>query len=217
MHILVVLGCGRGLVKKGDKYFITPTSHLYTRLMKTIKVFYSLKTHEKIILCSGGGTGEAKLMKSFLLKKGIKKSRIVTEPYSKNTIENCIFSYDWLSHYLHSKPTIQDLMGYNTRNILEMDALGIRKLDYIDLRRIHLHIITNNYHLERSLHIFGYLIDRITKSKRVNIFFHGHPAVTPDNDPRWVQIEKRAMKTINQQLKKVEFWTPTIKDYKSRL
>jgi len=217
MHILVILGCGRGLVEKDGKYFITPTSHLYYRLMKAIEVFSSLKTEEKIFLCSGGGIGEAKLMKSFLLEKGIKESRIATEPYSKNTIENCIFSYEWLSLYLHSKPKIQDLMGYNTRNILEMDALGIRKLEYIDLRKIHLHIITNNYHLERSLHIFGYLMDRITKTKNINIFFHGHPAETPDNDPKWFQIEKRAMKRINEELKKIEFWTPTLKDYKSRL
>ena len=94
MHFIIILGCGRGLEKIDGKLSLTQKSHMTYRLLKAIEVYSGLDVDEKVIICSGGGSGEAKMMKDFLIKRGIPESRMLLEPYSKTTIENCIFTYD---------------------------------------------------------------------------------------------------------------------------
>jgi len=123
MDVVIILGISKFL-KGGSRTNITNRSHAYSRLMKGYDVYNSIESENKLIICSGG-FGQAKLMKKFLIQKGIPEYKIVEEGNSRTTIENCIYSYEYLS-----------------------------KL--IDGEDVTIHLVTNDYHIERSEYIFNH-------------------------------------------------------------
>ena len=216
MHFIIVLGCGRGLEKINGKLSLTHKSHMTFRLLKAIEVYSGLDTDEKVIVCSGGGSGEAGMMKDFLVERGIPESRMLLEPYSKTTIENCIFTYELIHDYIHSEPTIQGLDGIDVGNIQQLDSLRIDELQLINLDEIHLHVVTNEYHLRRSLFIFQYFMIRIYKYANVKCRLHGHGCDIGEED-KWNEEESRAMINLPLQLEKLRTWYPSSQDYGKRV
>ena len=133
MNVVIILGISKFL-KGGSRTNITNRSHAYSRLMKGYDVYQKLDSENKFIICSGG-FGQAKLMKKFLVDKGIPDHKIVEEPYSRTTIENCVYSYRYLS-------TLTNNSGYYDGDNL---SLGFN-----------IHLVTNDYHIKRSEYIFDY-------------------------------------------------------------
>jgi len=135
MNVVVILGISKFL-KGGSRTNITNRSHAYSRLMKGYEVYNQIESENKFIICSGG-FGQAKLMKNFLVDKGIPEFKIVEEGNSRTTIENCVYSYDYLSK-------ISTNSGYyNGENLQTIDKFII-------------HLVTNNYHIKRSEYIFNF-------------------------------------------------------------
>ena len=134
--MIVVLGCS-AVLSGGNVREISPLSHSYGRLMKTIEVYNDLRKEgvaesEVKIICSGH-KGSAEDMKRFLLERGIDEKIIICEPLARNTIENCILSY---------------------KIINQIKKLGEKVLD--------LYLVTDDYHMERAkiiFHFFGYLLN----------------------------------------------------------
>lgn len=123
VHVIVILGC-RVVLTGGDKGKIGVLSHVYGRLMESIKVYNEI-TEKKVIICTGHN-GEAEIMKKFLVDNGIETGDIVCEPLARNTIENCILSYKMINMYAEKE------------------------------KRLDLHLVTDEYHMERSKAIFSY-------------------------------------------------------------
>ena len=214
MHVVIILGCGRGLIRENDLYRITDKSHLYYRLIKAVEVFNDIRDTAKIIVCSGGGKGQSQSMRNFLLERGIMSSRIISEYWSRTTIENCIFTYDFLVSFLQSEPTIQELDGIDISNSQLLDNLDIEELEWINCDNVDLYVVTNEYHLERSLKIFWYFNKRIKTSR---CMIHGIVAKNPDNNPIWKNTEKNIMININKNLNDLKYWIPLPHDYRNRI
>lgn len=139
MDIIIVLGCSKviGGQKNQKKRKITPYYHAYGRLTKATEVFRSIENLNKKIICSGG-FGQAERMKDFLIKNGIPKKSIIEEPNSRNTIENCIYTYQIIN-----QETEKD-------------------------EKLNIHLVTDEYHIKRSIVIFDFFIERL--SNKVNSF-----------------------------------------------
>ena len=160
-HVVVVLGCSRLLPssknlnskKNKQRTGIIERSHAYPRVMKALEVYNSLLEEDKLIICSGYNK-QAEKMSAFLHEHGVPKSRIRLENQSTNTIENCILTYELLSQWLASEPTQQELDGVDITDQRLMDALHISSFDYITTSSVVIHLVTNDYHMERSKAIF---------------------------------------------------------------
>ena len=124
VHVVIILGCRRALRNPGKQTEITVYSHVYSRLVKALEVYNNIQSFEKFIICSG--INESYFMKEFLKNRGVPDNRILTENRSRNTIENCIFSYDLLTEELKNLP------------------------DFIDTKNNVLHLVTNDYHTQNG-------------------------------------------------------------------
>jgi len=146
MNIIIILGCKRGMLKGENGYILNEDSHLFKRVEKGIEVYNNIDSEYKMLICSGGN-GEAELMKKYLKEKGISESRIISEKRSKNTIENCKFSYMFISHWIYSEPTLQELNGHDISDIEKMYRLNITKYDWIDVTQMNLHVKIGRAHV----------------------------------------------------------------------
>ena len=144
MNVIVILGISKFL-KGGSRTNITNKSHAYSRLMKGYDVYNNLESENKFIICSGG-FGQAKLMKNFLVDKGIPEFKIVEEGNSRTTIENCICSYEYL------KKTSLNSNYYNDSLITD---------------EIIIHLVTNDYHIERSEYIFNFYKYKLNNNLKI--------------------------------------------------
>ena len=98
MDAIVVLGCSDVLREKEKKSGqITPYFHSYSRLMKAIDI-YNYIDGKAIFVCSGNNN-QSKNMKEFLIEKGIPVNKIYEERDSRNTVENCIYTYNILKDF----------------------------------------------------------------------------------------------------------------------
>ena len=146
MNVVIILGISKFL-KGGSRTNITNRSHAYSRLMKGYDVYNQINSENKFIICSGG-FGQSKLMKNFLVDKGIPEYKIVEEGNSRTTIENCVYSYDYLSKLSNSS-------GYYNGETLFFTK------DFI------IHLVTNDYHIERSEYIFNYFKYRLNPELKI--------------------------------------------------
>ena len=225
MDIIIILGCSRGLEKKEDKNIvITNKSHLYYRLEEGFKVYNEIDNPAKIIICSGGGSvNEAVIMKEYLTEKGIPDYRIHKEIYSKNTIENCIFTYQLLSRYLAKELSLEEIQGKDVSNQRQLELDGINKLTWIDISKINIHLVTSDYHIERSLLIFNHFKSRLNYiNSYINSKIIPHSAfldnniVDTDIAKKSISTDKHITKNLNTYLRRYDNWYPSMKDYEYR-
>jgi uncharacterized SAM-binding protein YcdF (DUF218 family) len=162
VYVIIVLGNSHSLGKKEKEKNaerkekkIENRRHSYSRLMKAIEVFNSIESNDKLIVCTGG-FGQAESMKQFLIERSIHPTQIFEEPNSKNTIENCIFSYQMLSKFLKAEYTVEELNGID-----EIEKESIRKLELVDTSFVDISLVTNDYHIHRSNSIFNYFIPHL--------------------------------------------------------
>lgn len=183
MNIVVVLGCGRGLSKDEKGYKITKKSHLYYRLVQGLKIFKNIDIPKKLLL-SGGGIGEANLMANWLITNdhNITYNDLILETYSRNTIQNAMFTYYTL--YQKYKGQVDN---------------------------INIYLVTNSYHIQRSFLIFNFFKERIENydgSIKWNISNHEAPI---DNNKilgkSW-EIETKILSQLHHQLKRWNDWQP---------
>ena len=158
VHVIVVLGC-RVVLTGGDKGKIGVLSHVYGRLMESIKVYNEI-TEKKVIICTGHN-GEAEIMKKFLVGNGIETNDIVCEPLAKNTIENCILSYKIINMYAEKE------------------------------KRLDLHLVTDEYHMERSKTIFSHFKSLLNYPTK---FLHSHSSKMLDYIDNPTEIQKAEIK-----------------------
>lgn len=153
VHAVIVLGISKFL--KGGGKEISEFSYIYCRLMKALEVYNFIDDDDKIVICSGG-FGQAKKMKKFLIERGILETRIVEEGNSRNTIENCLYSYEYLRNFFMSEPNLHDLNKQNSNEIIERKS-------YIPISTLELniHVVTGDYHIYRSMIIFETLKYRL--------------------------------------------------------
>lgn len=164
VHVIIVLGCSNVLRdenKKTGKREIDCYFHSYSRLLKALEVYNNLDTNEKIIICSGYNN-QAQNMKQFLIEKGVPTSRILEEPESRNTIENCIYSYNILKSWCQTEMSVQYLDG--------VDIDELKNIDLVDTSFINIHLVTNDYHIHRSNIIFNYFIPRIGEKTQIDCY-----------------------------------------------
>tara|TARA_R110001599_G_scaffold143451_1_gene324436 strand:+ start:630 stop:1199 length:570 start_codon:yes stop_codon:yes gene_type:complete len=135
MNVIVILGISKFL--QGGSKTITNRSHSYARLITAYDLYQKMETN--FIICSGG-FGQAKMMKNFLVNLGVPAEQIVEEGQSRTTIENCVYSYEYLNQ-------IGNNTGYYGANHHQDN--------------INLHIVTNDYHIERSMYIFNFFTYRL--------------------------------------------------------
>lgn len=195
MNVIVVLGCSK-VLEGGDKKNYTPKSHAYGRLKKTIEVFNNITSANKIIVCSGG-FGQAAKMKKFLMQNDIPDEHILIEPYSKNTIENCIFTYELLEKWFND----------------------------IDLTEIFLSVVTDDYHIIRAKKIFEHFISRL--NYQVNLQSHASNFLSYIDNPtesEKKQVEQCYLNDaaifinyLDNSLKQYQDWYPTVRDYSERI
>lgn len=196
MNVIVVLGCSK-VLEGGDKKKYTPKSHAYGRLKKTVEVFNNISSENKIIVCSGG-FGQAAKMKKFLVANDIPDDHVLTEPYSRNTIENCIFTYELLEKWF----------------------------DDVDLSEIILFVVTDDYHITRSKKIFEHFIPRLNYPS-VKLQCYGSVFLSYIEDPtesEKKQIEQCYLNDagifvnyLDTGLKQYHHWYPTVRDYSERM
>lgn len=195
-HFIIVLGCSKVLTN-GNKQKYTPRSHAYGRLMKTAEVYNSIQDPDKIIICSGG-FGQANKMKKYLIELNIETDFFV-EPFSRNTIENCIFSYELISKWLMSNEERKDF---------------------------HIHIVTDDYHIKRSEIIFKFFINRLPYYVQSfschGSFFLNYLEDIYESDRE--EIEKAYLNDrniielkLNNSLIEYQNWYPINKDYNARI
>jgi hypothetical protein len=209
MNVVVVLGCSK-VLQGASKQNYTPKSHAYGRLKKTVDVFNAIKEGQeenKIIVCSGGH-GQAEKMKKFLIKNDIEESKILTEPYSKNTIENCIFTYELLNKWLSTSNLSKPILN--------------------------IFLVTDDYHIKRSETIFRFFTNRLinlpnfpNEDHRLSITCHGSNFLSYLEDfseDEEKQIEQCYLNDalimvnyLNTSLNQYQNWYPTVKDYADRI
>lgn len=220
VHIIIVLGCSK-VLKYGTKEKYTPRSHAFGRLSKTVEVYNSIDDENKFIICSGG-FGQANKMKDYLMRSNITEPHIFCEPYSKNTIENCIFSYDLLSKWSLSEPFVNNLIPPELRILYEPLELQ----EFNNVADLHLHIVTDDYHIKRSETIFRFFLERLPYSPKTfschGSLFLDYLSDPSENDKE--EIQKAYLSDVNitnQYLKnsliQYQKWNPTTKDYHERM
>ena len=202
-NVIVVLGCGRVL---GDNPVGQPVSegatsttytsqhHSYARLKKAEEV---AKLHENALIVCSGYHGQSEKMKKKLVACGIRENRVFKEPYSRNTIENCIFTYELIKKLLDS----ETLMSPVT-----------------------LHLVTNEYHMHRSEKIFRHFGDRLPLA---GIQTHPGPIFDYLSEEVQSQFGEEMAKILEKEnqvtgilenwLKKYQGWHPVAQDYAERL
>ena len=180
MHIVIVLGCKRNLRSKPKKE-IDEFSHVYSRLIKTIDVYNGIESEEKIVLCSG--IGEAEIMRDFLVDHGIKKSRILVETESRNTVENCIYSYNYLYRWLRMEHSLEHIEGDD----ISLDLTQRKEFHLLNVLQNTIHLVTNDYHIDRSEKIFktfhGRLKSSLIKTHDANILDYIQPNEKDKEEP----------------------------------
>lgn len=229
-HVVIVLGCSRTVceISPAVEDFYTPYHHSYSRVKKALDVYNQIETENKIFICSGY-KGQAQKMKKFLTEMGIKNDKILCEPYSRNTIENCIFSYDLLNRWMLT------LENFGSFNISGIEDEYLTKLGYpsIDVKLasltgdeisfkstcINIHVVTNDYHIDRSATVFQHFSDRLTSAYQ--FFFHSANIIDfIDNEDVRIDIQKcfDIEKTIDipKLLSEYHNWHPSSKDYTIR-
>jgi hypothetical protein len=209
MNVVIVLGCSK-VLEGGNKKEYTPKSHAYGRLKKTIEIFNTIKEGQdenKIIICSGGH-GQAEKMKSFLMINDIEENKILTEPYSRNTIENCIFTYELLNKWLSTSNLSQPILN--------------------------IFLVTDDYHIKRSETIFRFFTNRLinlpnfpNEDHRLSIICSGSNFLSYIEDfseSEEKQIEHCYLNDaliitnyLNASLNQYQNWYPTVKDYSDRI
>ena len=186
VDFVIVLGC-QNVLEGGSLEEYTPRTHIYSRLTKTIDIYNNLDSEEKYIICSGS-FGEAGEMKTFLMRYGISKKNILKEPDSKNTIENCIFSYLLISKWLNNR--IQN--------------------------EINIHLITNDYHIKRAEIIFKFFLKRLPP-RFINLYFYSSNVLSyldnlTEKDVEEIgenhAKEENIIKNLKKQLSQYENWYP---------
>ena len=194
MDIVIVLGCSKNLNgTNGGEY--TNKSHAYGRLKKASQVFVELENKYKVIVCSGGFR-QAKKMKKFLIGEGIDGNNILIEPYSRNTIENCIFTYE----------------------LLNKIYLNLEKYE-----KSTIHLVTDEYHINRSENIFQFFKKRLVFPSKIQT----HKSLMLDylgdvSDYEKNKIEQcylhdsMILSNMENSLKLYEDWHPNAKDYSER-
>lgn len=93
MIIVIVLGCK----VIGDE----PSELLKSRLDKTLEIWDKIKDKDTYIIVSGGNgmyrpMATSKIMKKYLVMRGIEKTKIIEEEWSLNTMENLIFTREMI-------------------------------------------------------------------------------------------------------------------------
>jgi uncharacterized SAM-binding protein YcdF (DUF218 family) len=181
MRALIVLGCPLVFDKNQSKY--VPGEMLKMRLDAAIEAYVKFYIKNLVIITSGRkGTGqdysidetgkgvnEASVMKHYLVEHGIPTQRIFEEGHSRNTVENCLYSYKLLNE-LERDLTIQELHPYSECE----ESATIGPID-------ELYIITSDFHLPRSEKIFRHFAP---EEWSINCI----PASTPKN------IQKQAIR-----------------------
>ena len=157
MIVIIVLGCSIKFVSTINKYI--PDVILQSRLIKAIDVYNEYKgtSNDVIIIVSGGKVKgrqitESSVMKEFLTNNNIPSTAIFEEAASVNTIENCIYSYDLIKKILSKRITIQEI----NNNLEQCSYYGSRSYECGELTYpIYITLLTSEYHIARSLHIFN--------------------------------------------------------------
>ena len=199
MDIVIVLGCSKNLdgtkgSPKGSEY--TNKSHAYGRLKKASEVFVGLlENKNKIIVCSGGFR-QAKKMKKFLIGEGIDENNILIEPYSRNTIENCIFTYELINKiYLNLEKNVKATI----------------------------HLVTDDYHIKRSENIFQFFKKRLlfpSKIKTHKSLMIDYLDNVSDSEKNKIEEyylhDSMILNNMENSLKLYEDWHPNAKDYSER-
>lgn len=207
--MIVILGCGRGMENRQ----ITKKSHVYYRLLKGMRVYNSMVSESKIIICSGGNN-EAVKMKKFLVENGVSEHRVFEEKYSKTTLENCIFTYQMLDRMIKLGMCVEELEGRDVINYITNNE----NYRWVDSNDVNINLVTNDYHMRRSKCIFKYFENRL--SSRVKIY--GHEAKNKEGIEseeiveKWKDTENKINEIVMNQCEKLSRWYPRASDYELR-
>ena len=164
MKVLLVLGCRVEYDPRSYKYI--PGALLRLRLEKAVDTFLQIES-ECIIIVSGGGSprrtvAESSVMKEFLVQQGIPGYKIFEESNSRNTVENCLCSYQLLSQ-MKGQLTYQEVMSPNPY----CNYYGTNQFGFVE-QFTSLIVVSSNFHLPRVERIFTYF-----NRNRLNLHFVG--------------------------------------------
>lgn len=187
VNVVVILGCKRKLPpisqkEKEKQKEIDERHHLYSRLKKAWEIYNNIDDPEKFIICSGGG-GEAEMMKEFLLSLNLSEFdtnkeqktentelKIILENQSRNTIENCVYTYDLMRRWYFNDPQMDQASPTNLDSLvthLSDISLEETKGKDIDLQNLTIHLVTNDYHIKRSEIIFHHFKERLPVTPKI--------------------------------------------------
>lgn len=226
-HILIVLGNNSGLVKNrahssahSEEWEIPEGVHLHDRLTKTLEVWNDLAIKhgegvQRIVVCCGGCSNKTRMvpgsttMKKWLVANGIPETRILEEPYSLNTVENCICAYEVISSFIRSAPTINRLNnGFRYIYLSPYSPpVEIENDELLDLSTIFMHIITSDYHIRRSMVIFSYFMDRLLEG---TYYLTGESSATTHEKDKAVMNEANVIANIGEWFHKYNEWYLTM-------
>lgn len=113
MKLLLVLGCQIVYCPSLRRYY--PGRILQKRLDRAIEAYLQLS--DCIVVVSGGSrptrnVTEAEVMKQYLVERGVPHYKIFEERYSRNTVENCLASFE-LIQQMKGRLTYQEVSSAN--------------------------------------------------------------------------------------------------------
>ena len=145
MKVIVVLGC------QVDPATGLPGPVLETRLDQTLQLYRSLNTDDTIIVVSGGGSfPESRVMKDYLVEHGIPHHKIFEECNSRNTVENCLYTFKFLDEVSLYLSYQEITSSYPNCNYYEPTKWGPVKVERI-------WVVSSEFHIPRVCRIFSAL------------------------------------------------------------
>ena len=151
MKAIVILGTKIFFNKSLGRYY--PSEMLKLRLDKAHEVYVSNYNDQTIFVVSGGKppkeyVTESSVMRQYLQEKGVPSCKIFEETKSRNTVENCIFTYELLSSLYNNRLTFQELIPNYQCNYYGTNLYG----EIPPFKEIC--VVTSDFHIPRSRIIF---------------------------------------------------------------
>ena len=107
-------------------------------------------------------------MANWLIQHGIPSYRVFQENQSRNTIENCLYSYSLITKFIKRGGYIQD---DNQPQNVEWENLGETNFHQTNTGSVYINLVTNDWHMPRASSIFSFFIYRPMKYNHLTKFY----------------------------------------------